>query len=118
MTPDQVAELRAGDIIHIGPGSGVACKHMYARIVRVNNWQAWDGMAWLDVREVDESGPDWRPVEDVRMAYVAIAGLRLVKAFHAAGLPARRPTNAGPATTPPRIPRPRTSTENTTGRNR
>jgi hypothetical protein len=108
VTPDQVEALRPGDIIHIGPGSGVACKHMYARLIRVNQWQAWDGMAWLDVREVAEDGPAWHAVEDVRMAYVAIAGLRLVKPA-APVAPPVRPTNAGPA----RIPRPRTSPETT-----
>ncbi len=112
MTPDEVNNLRPGDIIHIGPGSGCAIKHMYARLVRINNWQAWHGMAWLDVREVDEAGPDWRPVEDVRMAYVAIAGLRLVKP--AAGPPRSRLTNAGPV----RIPKQRTSPEPTTRRTR
>jgi hypothetical protein len=119
MTPDQVAALQPGDIIHIGPGSGCACKQMYARLVRVNQWQAWDGMSWLDVREVNEAGPDWRPIEDVRMAYVAITGLRLVRRaadIHAEtrATAARRRLNGGPAL----IPRPRTSPESTTGRTR
>lgn len=102
--------LHSGDLIRIGPGSGGACRHMYARVIRVNPWPAWDGMCWLDVHETDAQG---HVLEDERMAYVAVAGIRVVKsaadctAEAAALLPQRRrPAN----TRPPRIPRPRTRT--------
>lgn len=114
MNQDEIEKLRLDDIILIGPGSGCAVKHMYARFIRVNRWASWPGMAWLDVKEVHQVAGQWRAVDDVRMAYVAIAGIRLVRrAAPTTALPQRRrPTNAGPV-----VPRPRTSTEST-GRTR
>jgi hypothetical protein len=87
---------------------------MYARYIRNQDWDCWTGMTCLEVREVDEAGDQWRGIGGNRMAYVAIAGLRLVKPFQPATPPQRRATNAGPA----RIPRPRTSPEPTSGRTR
>ncbi len=115
MKREELEQLRSGDIIHIGPGCGCAIRHMYAEFVRLNRWTAWDGMAWLDVREVDGAGDQWPAIEKVRMAYVAIAGLRLVRKSGARAMSQRRrPANAGPAA----VPRPRTAPESIPGRTR
>jgi hypothetical protein len=114
MTP---GDLHPGDIIHIGPNAGGAIRQMYARVIRVNPWPAWPGMAWLDVHESDAQG---RVLEDERMAYVRLTAIRMVRtaASQAAAArdqnaQARRPRNDKQA----RVPRQRTSPETTRTRN-
>ncbi|AGL13854.1 hypothetical protein [Actinoplanes sp. N902-109] len=68
-------DLHVGDLLDIGPGAGVAITPGRYLLVRVNTWQSWDGMAWLDVRPIQPNG---RP-GDERIAYVGLAGLTVAR---------------------------------------
>lgn len=104
-----------GDVFYVGAGCGVphGFRPIRFRVISVDARPTYDGMTWLDGYELDHTG---RAVERRRI-YVITAGLQhLQRPAEKATAPVRRPTNAGPAR--PRIPRPRTSSETTTGRTR
>lgn len=68
---------RCGELVYVGPDAGAqfrACP-MYARIIRIFDRSGWEGMAWVDVYQLDEHGVAF----DRRDIYVILAGLRTVE---------------------------------------
>lgn len=80
-------DIAPGATIRITAEAGPAVRPMTARVIKVHSWEAWTGMAWLDIYEIDERG---QAVEQ-RLAYVALAGI------HPAPTQPPRPRNTGPA---------------------
>lgn len=100
-----------GDTIHITKEAGPAVHPMLARVIRVSDRQCWEGWAEYEVAELHTGGVAGAP----RMAYVNLAGVRVVRTAETAAQTRQRllaefQHNGHPAAWTPI--RPRTSTEN------
>lgn len=99
-----------GAVYHLGPDCGVQwrIRPIYFRVIRVQPGPTWEGCAFLEGYEVNDSGD----AVARRVAYVILAGLVLVQAPATAAPAARRPVNRSPS-----IPQQRTAgTARTTAR--
>jgi hypothetical protein len=107
-----VDQIRAGQVVYIGPDAGaqfIACP-MYATFIRVVEATGWQGMAWIDVWQLDPNGD----AIEKRNLYVIAAGLHPVDGtLPADALPKPRNQHAEHRNTAvPRLPRQRiTSTQ-------
>lgn len=105
-------ELIPGATYRLGAACGVphGFRPIRLRLIREIDHNGWAGMARLLGYELDDRD---HAIEE-RDVYVIAEGLELLR-MPATATKRARPVNAGPA---PRIPRPRTSPETTTGRTR
>lgn len=66
---------RSGDVVYLGPAANVQFagdRGFFLRVIRVHDWQTYDGWIWLDGYQLDQRGE----AVERRSVFVQIAGLR------------------------------------------
>lgn len=95
---------RSGDVLSVTRTASVQfIDPMLFRVIRMHDWPTYDGWAWMDGYELNSTGD----AVERRSIFVQLEGLRQVNKA-----PDPRTRNQRAAA----IPRPRTTTENTTRR--
>lgn len=81
---------RSGDVLRLTKAASVQFQEpMLFRVIRVHDWQTYDGWAWLDGYQLDSSGD----AVERRSIFVLVEGLCAVAPPRpaSAAVPARRP---------------------------